>query len=216
MRGLTREFYIPKNARQIDNEEAVVYLYEVGEKPCAVGFVGKRSKPEFHNSYRNEEAREKATSAFLENWQRIMREKREAQQRRKAEGTQLTEAAQVAAAIRRVLALAFPGVKFRVTSENFSMGNAVDIHWTDGPTSASVDALVSVYQYGHFDGMTDCYEYSNRHKDMPQAKYVHATRHMSDETRARMIAQRGNFDAGNWQAEEGLRRDFRELDLTPR
>jgi hypothetical protein len=85
--------------------------------------------------------------------------------------------AQAAAAIRKELKAAFPTVKFSVTSESFSGGDAVRIDWTDGPTSESVDKIVRKYQYGHFDGMIDLYEYSNRRDDLPaQVKYVSTQR----------------------------------------
>ena len=62
--------------------------------------------------------------------------------------------------IRTELKAAFPGVKFKVTSEGFSMGNAVRIGWVDGPTSAEVEAITDKYQNGSFNGMDDIYEYS--------------------------------------------------------
>lgn len=58
--------------------------------------------------------------------------------------------------IRKELKVAFPKIKFRVKSDH----NSVDIYWTDGPTSDSVNAICRKYKAGHFDGMTDCYEYS--------------------------------------------------------
>lgn len=65
----------------------------------------------------------------------------------------LSSQAAAAKAIRAELKAAFPGVTFKVTSKSFSMGNDVNIHWTDGPTTKEVDALVSKYEYGHFDGI---------------------------------------------------------------
>jgi glyceraldehyde-3-phosphate dehydrogenase/erythrose-4-phosphate dehydrogenase len=92
-----------------------------------------------------------------------------------------TEAAQAATEIRKELKLKFPGFKFSVRSSNFSMGNSVDIDWTDGPTTEQVDAIVDKYQYGHFDGSIDMYEYSNKREDIPQAKFVQTQRSMSAE-----------------------------------
>lgn len=98
---------------------------------------------------------------------------------------QLSSAALAAKAIRKELKEKFPGVKFSVRSSNFSMGNSVDIAYDtvlhgeqdgDGKAPASeVWKVANKYQYGHFDGMTDSYEYSNRHDDLPQAKYVHVS-----------------------------------------
>jgi hypothetical protein len=98
-----------------------------------------------------------------------------------------TEHAAAAQAIRQDLKRAWPSVKFQVTSQGYSMGNSVSIRWTDGPTSAEVGAITGRYQAGHFDGMQDLYEYSNRRDDLPQAKYVSTSRSMSDETRADLL-----------------------------
>lgn len=60
--------------------------------------------------------------------------------------------------IRRELKAAWPGVTFSVTSKTFSMGNSVDVRWTDGPTSKQVKEIADKYQNGDFDGMVDLYE----------------------------------------------------------
>jgi len=97
---------------------------------------------------------------------------------------QLSTAALAAKAIRKELKEKFPGVKFSVRSSNFSMGNSVDIeydviaHGVEGDNKAPVKGVwevVGKYQYGHFDIMTDSYEYSNRQDDIPQVKYVHVS-----------------------------------------
>lgn len=84
--------------------------------------------------------------------------------------------------IRIELKVAFPGIKFSVTSERYSGGNSIDVAWTDGPTSKQVDAIIRKYQGGSFDGMTDCYDYDNRvFNDLfGRAKYVFARRNYSD------------------------------------
>jgi hypothetical protein len=56
--------------------------------------------------------------------------------------------------IRRELKRAFPGVKFRVTSDY----NTVRADWIDGPTSNQVEAITSKYPAGSFNGMEDIYE----------------------------------------------------------
>ena len=50
------------------------------------------------------------------------------------------------------------------------------ISWTNGVTVAMVEAITSKYKLGHFDGMTDSYEYSNRRDDVPQVAYVFLSR----------------------------------------
>lgn len=86
-----------------------------------------------------------------------------------------------AKAIRNELKKAYPNTKFSVTSESFSMGNAVRINWDNGPTVEMVDAITGKYEYGHFDGMTDSYEYSNRRNDIPQIKYVTTNRTVTND-----------------------------------
>ena len=102
---------------------------------------------------------------------------------------ELTEAARCAKEIRKELKQNFPGIKFKVVSDNFAGGDSVNVSWIDGPTSDRVDLITKKYQYGHFDGMQDMYEYSNSRDDIPQAKYVQTNREMSDETRAKIIAE---------------------------
>lgn len=114
----------------------------------------------------------------------------------------LSTAANCAAAIRAELKEAFPNVKFTVKSSNFSMGNSVHIGWTDGPTTEMVESHTDKYQYGHFDGMNDLYENSNTRDDIPQAKYVSASRTMGEETRKVLDAAAVElWDGDGWQGE---------------
>jgi glyceraldehyde-3-phosphate dehydrogenase/erythrose-4-phosphate dehydrogenase len=92
---------------------------------------------------------------------------------------QMSEHARAARAIRSELKRRFQKCSFSVTSKSFSMGNAVYISWTNGPSQEEVNALVDKYQYGHFDGVTDCYEFSNKRTDIPQTKFVSTTRYES-------------------------------------
>lgn len=83
-----------------------------------------------------------------------------------------TQSALCARDAKQLLKKKYPTIEFSVRSDNFANGNSVHISWNLGPTSDEVDKLVSKYQYGHFDGMIDLYEYSNTRDDIPQAKYV--------------------------------------------
>lgn len=91
-----------------------------------------------------------------------------------------------AANIRRELAEKFPGIKFSVRSKSFSMGNSVDVSWELGPTSKEVDVILDKYVEGHFDGMTDYYEYGRDPETRAfqaahgSAKYVHGSRSMPE------------------------------------
>lgn len=53
------------------------------------------------------------------------------------------------------------------------------------PTVADqVRAYASQYQYGRYDGMTDCYEMSNSRKDIPQVQFVIVQVEFSDSVKA--------------------------------
>lgn len=85
---------------------------------------------------------------------------------------QLSEAARAAKECRKVLKKF--KVKGSVRSSNYSMGNSVNI--TVQNIRPEVIELIksetNKFQMGHFDGMTDCYEYSNRNDDIPQTKFL--------------------------------------------
>lgn len=92
-----------------------------------------------------------------------------------------TQAAQAAALIRKEIKAAYPGLKFRCTSENYSGGNSIRVSYIDQPKEVheAITAIAKKYQYGHFDGMHDIYEYSNSNPEIPQAKYVFTDNEMS-------------------------------------
>lgn len=100
--------------------------------------------------------------------------------------------------VRNDLKVAFPSVKFSVTSKGFSGGDSVHISWADGPCASKVKTLISKYQYGHFDGMTDMYEFSNV-KSIPQVKYLQYRRYVSDVVNEQVISK--------FEADYGIDRD---------
>ena len=104
---------------------------------------------------------------------------------------QLTGAALTAKMIKKRLTALYPRIKFSVTSDTFSMGNSVDIRWTDGPTSEAVNAITKQYQYGNFDSMTDSYDYTGIDPALgcEGAKYVHCSRKTSAEHQAKIAAK---------------------------
>jgi len=101
---------------------------------------------------------------------------------RKLQGRTMTEAAKCSQEIRKILKVKFPKIKFKVTSHNFAGGNSVDVGWIDGPAQKEVSNEIGHYEYGHFNGMIDCYEYSNSRNDIPQVKYLSIQRKLSDKT----------------------------------
>ena len=78
---------------------------------------------------------------------------------------------------------AYPGIKWSVRSESYSMGCSIDVRWTDGPTPNQVEEISGKYQQGRFNGMEDIYEYSrNIWVDVfGGAKYVQTQREYSKE-----------------------------------
>lgn len=95
----------------------------------------------------------------------------------------MTNAAQCAKEIRVELKKAFPQIKFTVRSSNFAGGNAVDIRYENGVPVKDIEKITDKYQYGHFNGMEDIYEYSNNREDIAQAKYIMVQREISQEIR---------------------------------
>ena len=89
--------------------------------------------------------------------------------------------AQAASQIREILKKAFPKTKFSIRSENFSMGDSVNVGWTDSVSERKVEKLISHYQYGKFDGQQDIYEMTNFRDDIPQTKWLSCNRKISDE-----------------------------------
>lgn len=92
-----------------------------------------------------------------------------------------TQAAQVASTIKKHLKQ--HGIDCRVKSDNFSGGDSVNVYIHDvlPATLAMIKDYCSQFEYGHFDGMTDCYEYSNSRGDIPQTKYLFVNPEYSDE-----------------------------------
>ncbi len=66
-------------------------------------------------------------------------------------------AAQTTKLIRAALKAAFPGQRFSVRLG--SGRRSARVSWIDGPTTEVVDAVVSAFAGGRFDGMTDCMGY---------------------------------------------------------
>jgi len=57
--------------------------------------------------------------------------------------------------IRQVLKQQFPQVKFSVRSQSYSGGASINIHWTDGPRTKTVESYVKGFEGRSFDGMND-------------------------------------------------------------
>jgi hypothetical protein len=64
-----------------------------------------------------------------------------------------------AALIKKRLGQLYPGVKFSVRSDNFSMGNAIRVGWVDGPTEKPIQDFLDQFKSGSYNSMEDIYEY---------------------------------------------------------
>ena len=85
----------------------------------------------------------------------------------------MTTAAEVAKLIRKDLKAAFPGEKFSITSESFSMGNAVNVNCLSESTDTQeVRTLLDKYKDGDFNSMEDIHEYRSNPENLPRVKYV--------------------------------------------
>tara|TARA_Y100001938_G_scaffold132955_1_gene191755 strand:+ start:136 stop:621 length:486 start_codon:yes stop_codon:yes gene_type:complete len=84
-----------------------------------------------------------------------------------------SEVARCAAEIRKILKE--KNIKASVRSEQFSMGNSVDVEIKeiiDPEVYKALQEELAKYKYGHFDGMYDIYENSNLREDIPQTKFL--------------------------------------------
>ena len=96
------------------------------------------------------------------------------------------------------------GIKARVTSDSASMTSSVNVELTDElhPVVEAVEAYAKQYQQGHFDGMTDSYDYSNRRDDLPQVRFVFVRNERSEEMQASLWAycQANHADASDHES----------------
>lgn len=79
----------------------------------------------------------------------------------KTDGTQVVSytCAETATLMRPVLKASFPGTKFSVRSDTYAGGASIRVAWTDGPTSAEVEAVAGLFSGATFDGMQDLKSY---------------------------------------------------------
>lgn len=98
------------------------------------------------------------------------------------------------------------GIKASVRSRSASMMTAIDVTIQQDilpATRKEIEAYVGRFQYGHFDGMTDMYEYSNRDDDLPQVKYTSVRVEYSDELKAAVAdyVEQKYADLSKWDRE---------------
>jgi len=92
--------------------------------------------------------------------------------------------AETAKFVRASLKESFPGIKFSVRSKTYSGGSSISVGWTDGPTTAVVNAVVDSFTGATFDGMTDCKNYHSQQFEGRTvsfgADYIFANRDFSE------------------------------------
>lgn len=89
----------------------------------------------------------------------------------------------VVAEIKKELKVKFPNTSFSIKTHSLFKSNSVKVSWVDGPTLSEVDATISKYQYGRYDGIEGVYITDNIRSDIPQSKYVLPDRRMSPSRR---------------------------------
>jgi len=125
--------------------------------------------------------------------------------------------AQAAAMIRKQLKT--NGINAKVRSDSYAGGNSVNVNIKQDLLPAAVKeikAYCNEFQQGHFNGMEDIYEYSNRNSDLPQVKFVFVNVEYSDEIKAEARAYIENIngiddcevDRYTWMALNGSWGDF--------
>jgi len=85
---------------------------------------------------------------------------------------EMSEHARAAKAIRAILKK--HGAKGKVGSSTYAGGTSVYVDLIN-PTPEQYETInteANKFQYGHFDGMTDMYNYTNSCEDIPQVRFV--------------------------------------------
>lgn len=192
MRNLTKDSRLNSRAYQFNKLVEDGYLQETykgldfftkaeGKYFTLKVFRGTAANHELFMNYHTEVRRSEIIQNFKNNYERNLSYK--AEQKEKNKGKSSSHAG-AAAAIKTELQKAFPGIKFSVTSDSYSMGDSVHIGWEDGPTTKEVEAISGKYQYGSFNSMEDLYEHTNSRDDIPQTKYVSENRSQSETVKA--------------------------------
>jgi preprotein translocase subunit SecF len=81
------------------------------------------------------------------------------------------------------------GLKASVKASSASMCSSVDVYLKNPKPSdlKEVRAYAQQFQQGHFDGMNDIYEMSNRNKNLPQVKFVTVSPRFDDEIKQKAL-----------------------------
>lgn len=92
---------------------------------------------------------------------------------------------------RLILKETFPGIKFSVRSDTYSMGASMRVGWTDGPTEKQVKHAVEPLEGAYFDGMIDYKGYISAELDGESvhfgADFIFCDRMYSEQTTQAII-----------------------------
>jgi len=123
-----------------------------------------------------------------------------------------TEAAKAAAEIRKTLKE--NNITARITSKTYSMGSSVTVRVVDQApwVIEAMKIALDKYEYGTFDGMTDCAGIKNSDFDGPQAKHVFINNIMSDSIRDKIWTMLKSGYAAYENAPEEYDYNFRDGD----
>jgi len=172
------------DVKEFPEVNATIGFYKSGEKLAAMAFSGTAGKPAWHYTFRNEAQQ----NEYIQKWLDGLKNRQDYKEKRKAEKTGLSEPAHSAKVLKGHLQKFFPGVKFSVTSDTFSMGCSIDVSYTDGPLLQEVEAIANLFQYGRFDAMQDLsYSVNVEVPGCQGAKYVSVSREMSEELKASIL-----------------------------
>ncbi len=109
--------------------------------------------------------------------------------------------------IRKLLKAEFPGQKFSITSDH----NSIRIKYVDGVSSDAVEKITNPFVMGHFNGMEDIYEYSNKNNEIPQVKYIFIDREMSLDVRAKIASENKISDPDSYIGEKQIYQHFQKM-----
>lgn len=129
--------------------------------------------------------------------------------------TNYISSTETAKLVRAALKESFPGFKFKVNTDKYSMGSSIRVNWTDGPTAEMVDSVVKIFAGSYFDGSID-YK-GNRYVMIDGvstsfgADYISTTRSYSDELETKINAAwaRKNFVSPDGDSLDFWKRQFR-------
>ena len=96
-------------------------------------------------------------------------------------------------------------IKATVRASSYSMGSSITVTIKQDVLPATREAIESFsnkFQYGHFDGMQDLYEYSNSRDDLPQVKFVFVNCEYSEELKAEARAEAAKWGYKEYELDQ--------------